>query len=330
MLLEKAVAENAWQIEEGLYRILLPLPFAVPFVNAYVLESRGEYLLLDVGANWEPGLRALGRALKAIGVPYRGLKYLVLSHRHLDHSGGAAPVHERWGGTVLAHPGEELPLMGSEEVISWAVQNGAPLEAVRQWNLERSGPRQERMPSQWEPLAHGQVIALGDLRLQVLEAPGHSPAQVMLYEPKRGWLLCADQVLSVLAPNVWHNPNTPGDPLGSYLDGLARLKRFSCRLTLPGHGLPFYGTPAELAARMEAFHLRLARQVQRAVEAGATTAYDVVRHLWPDVTQGKPGLRSRMAEALACLVYLERQGAIRCGPTNGPDALQTWEPAGRS
>ena len=81
MIWERAVAENAWELDNGLYRILLPLPFAAPFVNVYLVQSRGEFLLIDAGADWLPSLRALGRALKTIGVPPKGLTTLLLTHR---------------------------------------------------------------------------------------------------------------------------------------------------------------------------------------------------------------------------------------------------------
>ena len=93
MIWERAVAENAWQLDDGLYRILLPLPWAVPFVNTYVVESRSEFALVDCGANWLPSLRALGRALKAIGVPPGGLGTLLLTHGHPDHANAAGAIN---------------------------------------------------------------------------------------------------------------------------------------------------------------------------------------------------------------------------------------------
>jgi glyoxylase-like metal-dependent hydrolase (beta-lactamase superfamily II) len=87
VILERAVAEYAWQPDDGLGRILLPLPWAVPFVNVCLVASRDEFVLIDVGGDWLPSLRALGRALKVIGVPSGGLTGLALTHQHSDHRG---------------------------------------------------------------------------------------------------------------------------------------------------------------------------------------------------------------------------------------------------
>lgn len=156
-------------------------------------------MLVDCGLNWGPSLRALGRALKATGVPPGGLEILLLTHRHPDHSGGAGPVHERWGGRVLAHPTEiahRFP--GPEEMTAWMTFHGADPETATRAN----GPRREKaevLPPRLEPLDMDRPLSLGDLAFELIHAPGHAPGQVMLREPGRGWLLTADHVLTVLA-----------------------------------------------------------------------------------------------------------------------------------
>ena len=73
---------------------------------------------------------------------------------------------------------------------------------------------------------------------------GHSPEQVMLYSKEDNFILCGDQVLAKISPNVSVEAMDPeGDPLGAYLRSLRTLKRKLPEdvLVLPGHNLPFVG-----------------------------------------------------------------------------------------
>ncbi|MFZ5817564.1 MAG: MBL fold metallo-hydrolase [Bacillota bacterium] len=318
-ILERTIFENAWEVEPGLYRILLPLPWSVPFVNAYLIESRGEWMLVDCGLNWGPSLRALGRALKAIGVPRGGLTYLLLTHRHPDHSGGAGPVQERWGGAVLLHPIEAARRYpGPPLVRSWLEEHGLEEPAL----LEQlsSPPRrpEEVLPPEVSPLADS--VRLGDLRFEVLPAPGHAWGQVMLREPARGWLLAADQVLPAPAVNVWSHPGDEGDPLGAYLTSLAAAEGLSCSLLLPGHGIPLRGGLREGARAMADFHRAFAAEALAHLRGRRLTTWEVTRLLYPRWAEEPGEIRFLMAEALAALRYLATTRAVR------READGRWEP----
>jgi glyoxylase-like metal-dependent hydrolase (beta-lactamase superfamily II) len=66
----------------------------------------------------------------------------------------------------------------------------------------------------------------------------------MLFCRADNLLICADQVLARISPNISVQAMDPeGDPLGIYLRSLASLKRDMPEsvLVLPGHNLPFIG-----------------------------------------------------------------------------------------
>jgi glyoxylase-like metal-dependent hydrolase (beta-lactamase superfamily II) len=320
---ERAVAENAWEIEGGLYRVLLPLPFGVPFVNAYLVASRSEYLLIDCGANWLPSLRALGRALKAIGVPARGLTYLLLTHTHPDHSDAAGPVRERWGGRVLLNPAERpRESLAATDFVNWMAENGVD-EAILGRAREPRREYPSGLPDEIEPLALDAPLVVGDCRFAVIPVPGHSPGQVMLQEPERGWLFTADHVLPYAAPNVWAFPGATGDPFGEYVASLDRTGHLTARLVLPSHGLPSRDNLPELATEMADFHRRLADRVRVALDGRRLTAWEVAKLLSPEPPADLGAARFVLAEALAVLIHLERQGDVR------PSEDGRWALAGR-
>ncbi len=122
-------------------------------------ETTGSAALIDPGGDVDQLLAAVAQA----GVK---LEKLLLTHGHLDHVGGAVELARRL----------ELPIYG-------------PQEADAFW-LDML-PEQARMfgfphievfrPDHW--LHDGEVVELGELRLDVIHCPGHTPGHVVLFEP---------------------------------------------------------------------------------------------------------------------------------------------------
>jgi len=310
MMLERTIAENAWEVEEGLYRILLPLKWDVPFVNVYLVRSRDEWLLVDCGLNWPTSLRALGRALKAIGVRSGGITAMVLTHRHPDHAGGAQAVQKRWGGRVLIHPADMgLQYPTPEQQVEWGRAHGLDEARLEQLTRPRREPP-DRLPDSLEPLLPGEALRVGDLSFEVIHAPGHCPGQVLLFEPRRRWFFVADQITGALAPNVWLHAGMAGDPFGDFLESLDRMKGVDADLMLPSHGMPERGVLRERVDEQIRFQRQYLAQVLGCVGHQGQTTWEVARRVSPaaalDVRQGP----SVLAEVAAALVHLERAGRV--------------------
>lgn len=95
-----------------------------------------------------------------------GLKItkLILTHGHLDHVGGTAPL-----AAELA-----VPVIGPHQDDAFWLQ-GLP-EQSQMFGF----PRTEAFePDQW--LAEGDVITVGNQSLQVYHTPGHTPGHVVLF-----------------------------------------------------------------------------------------------------------------------------------------------------
>lgn len=115
--------------------------------DAYLLTSRrtGAQILVDAAA--EPD-RLL--AMIAEGSPASRLDLVVTTHRHDDHLGALAEV--------LAATGARHAAGGPDaEAVARAAHASVP-----------------------EPLHHGQVLTVADLRLEVLALRGHTPGAVAL------------------------------------------------------------------------------------------------------------------------------------------------------
>ena len=50
------------QIEDDIYQLRLPLPFALNHVNVYLLHSSNGWTIVDCGINWDKGRQAWQQA----------------------------------------------------------------------------------------------------------------------------------------------------------------------------------------------------------------------------------------------------------------------------
>jgi len=136
-----------------------------------------------------------------------------------------------------------------------------------------------------EGLADGDVVAAAGVEVRVVATPGHSSDSLSFVVD--GAVLTGDTILGRGTTVVAH----PDGVLADYLASLHRLRELGDVLVLPGHGpeLPSAGLAAEhyLAHREQRLE-----QVRAAVQAGATTADEIVavvyadvdRALWPAAT----------------------------------------------
>ncbi|OYD41953.1 MBL fold metallo-hydrolase [Sphingobacterium cellulitidis] len=147
-----------------------------------------------------------------------GLKpiYLINTHGHIDHVLGNKFVADTYNLIPQFHEGE-LPL-----VIQ--VQNYAP----------QMGIRYEPSPIPETFLKEEDIIEIGDEKLSLILAPGHSPAHLCLYSKKQNFLIGGD----VLFKNSIGRTDLPGGNHQQLLDSIA-TKIYTLpeeTVVYPGHG----------------------------------------------------------------------------------------------
>ncbi|MFT3817934.1 MAG: MBL fold metallo-hydrolase [Rubrivivax sp.] len=187
----------------------------------------GAWLVDTSHVNHAPQTLALLRQALA-GRPLAGIAN---THLHSDHCGGNALLQQHYGDVPIAIPPGQV-------------------QAVQQWDAaglsyRSTGQRIERF-SAGAVLQPGESLRAGGRDWELLEAPGHDPHMVMLFDRRHGVLLSADA--------LWENgfglvfPELQGEP---GFDDLARVLELIAglpvRVVVPGHGRPFDDVPAALA-----------------------------------------------------------------------------------
>jgi len=120
--------------------------------------------------------RALGRDAERIAKVLDDnklkLKYIILTHGHIDHIGAVGFLKKKTGAQLLMHAadtrgadGAKLPPPGGKPVAAY------PKDA---YTLEGGLPKVDRL------LKDGDLVTLDGMVLQVIHTPGHSPGSICL------------------------------------------------------------------------------------------------------------------------------------------------------
>lgn len=137
--------------------IIEALPVGPLQVNCYIVgcEKTREALVVDPGDEGERILAALDRA---------GLqtKLVVNTHGHFDHIGANAYLVEKTGAELLIH------------------EKDVPLLAQSERHAELFGLSVVPSPAPTRTLVGGEELSVGELRIQIIHTPGHSPGGICL------------------------------------------------------------------------------------------------------------------------------------------------------
>jgi glyoxylase-like metal-dependent hydrolase (beta-lactamase superfamily II) len=165
----------AKQVHPKIFQIAAPFENG-GIVNCYLIDAPRR-ALIDTGTASVPQ-GSLVPALAELGWQLSDLRIIINTHIHIDHAGGNAEMLELTGGAIHIHRADAdytdraryldkycrdaLRLMGDADQIPQSEAFQLQLLG-REWGVERR-------------LDDGDTVDLGgDIRLQVVHTPGHTP-----------------------------------------------------------------------------------------------------------------------------------------------------------
>ena len=128
-------------------------------------------------------------------------------------------------------------------------------------------------------------------------------------------MLCGDQVLGKITPNIGRWPGAEAQPLRRYLASLAALQRLPVQLALPGHGAPLT-TWVERITQLQQHHQQRLAAMAEAADTGATVL-GVARAIFNFAKFSEHEVRFAVAETLAHLDYLVEAGELQMWEEDG-------------
>ena len=292
-------------------RIVLPTPFAVGPVNAY-LFAEDPVTLVDPGPLYQPAQEALRLGLAGAGISPRDVRRIVVTHHHPDHVGYAPELARRCGAELLLHPEAAertlRPYGDAAANEACLLRNGVPgvvLDAMRR-ELERlvgcMAPLED-----WRPIVEGDMLLAGGEQLKALVLPGHAPGHVCLQAA--GYVVGGDLLIEGITPNPIFEVGPQGrrPSLHEYRQSLERCRALPSVPWLPGHR----GDVRDPLALIDRYEEQMAARqgrVRELLARGPRTAFELSQELFPMSRGADPFLA--VSETLGQLDALSAAGLV--------------------
>jgi len=178
----------------------------------YLINFEGNAALVDAGCGRSTD-RVLGN-IRACGVDPEQIEYLLITHCHYDHTGGARELSDLTRSQIIAHELDAGFLeQGDDRVTAarWYGESLEPFEIDRKLSL----PREQ--------------IDLGGRQIEAIHTPGHSPGSVIYMVESRGQkVLFAQDVHGPLDASLLSNRD-------DYLASLNLLLSLEADILCEGH-----------------------------------------------------------------------------------------------
>jgi metallo-beta-lactamase class B len=124
--------------------------------SSWALTSTEGIILIDTLYDYAAEEEIVG-GMRKLGLDPARVKYVIVSHAHADHDGGAKPMQDRFGSRI--------------------VMGGPDWDAVERsvYQFPQGKPKRDIVA------ADGQKITLGDISVTLVLTPGHTPGTVSMF-----------------------------------------------------------------------------------------------------------------------------------------------------
>ena len=217
------------------------------FGAVYLIDDERK-AIIETGTSWDAE-RILG-AVRGFGLAPRDIDFLVVSHIHLDHAGGAGFLLESMPrAKVYVHERGFRHLVDPSRLVASAQAALGPEEA-REFGTMRPIPA-DRLVA----VRDGDTLDLGAHELRFLDSPGHAPHELTILDSRNGCVYTGDaaglyfpgdEILIPIAP-------APGFDLAKNLETFERLLALEPRALLFSHYGPHARPKEAIAAQIAAY-----------------------------------------------------------------------------
>lgn len=295
------------ELRPGLHRI--DTRMNTRLLSVYLLVGRESSLLFDTGVEGTVTDHVVPY-LDRIGVPTDAVRTVVVSHCDADHFGGIVETRRTFtSARVVAHA------LDAEAISDRSVYDAVRARPFRAGYGYDPDPGGVRLRDQSVPqgqvdirLTDGAVVDLGDRRVEVVHAPGHSAGHLVVRDLDNDAVVIADAVLGDAIPNA--DGTAAFAPtyrfVDSYLATIDRLQGYRPALLLTAHYPTYEGREVtDFLRRSKEFVRRLDIEVFRRIRKRPHTLTELMAQLNP-VMGSWPSEGTAPAMAYPLAGHLER------------------------
>jgi glyoxylase-like metal-dependent hydrolase (beta-lactamase superfamily II) len=243
----------------------------------YVIADGGEAVIVDAGMSTTPR-DVIVPGIRAVGVDPGDVTMVVVTHPDVDHQGGLAGLREVLTNAVAACGFADRMMVAEPERLltdrygAFEIEHGVGYpDADKAWMRANYGA-----PTAVEVgFAGGETITVGDRRLTVRHAPGHSAGHLVLHEPATGLLFSSDAVHWRMCPAADGSPALAPtyEEVDDYLETIDMLESLAATELHSGHWpIRARAEIADFMAASRAFVDRMDAALGERLERPATLA----------------------------------------------------------
>ena len=191
--------------------------------TVYLVDGGTELALVDAGAGVEP--ERIIQCIRAEGFDCGKVRYVLLTHAHVDHSGGAGALSRICGAEVLA--AEDAARFLREKDTDALSLSAAIASGIYP-------PEYEFCFCEPRPLRDRDRIQVGDIALTVLDLPGHSDGHCgyLMEREGRRMLFSGDLAFGKAKISMQKTWDCRFQP---YLESLKKVQKLHIDSLLTGH-----------------------------------------------------------------------------------------------
>lgn len=307
------------RINERIVRLSLPLPFPLKWVHSYLIKGENGYTAIDAGLNVPEIREVWDESLKELGLEYKDIEKIILTHYHPDHYGLAGWLQEKTGAPVFMSEIDHLAtkkywtrsLRYGEKLRDFYIAHGMPAGEA-----EAMIPHMEQFAEWVEPhpevqyISEGERVRIGDDTYEAIWTPGHAEGHFCFYRAESKEIFAGDHLLPRITPNISYMPDGPANPLEQFLSSLRKMKQIPMDVAYPSHGPVFTEIQVRIVQLEEHHEERLIALSSQITASTPQNAYDLCQSMFGDKLLSTHQWRFAMSEVIAHILYLVSQGRI--------------------
>jgi glyoxylase-like metal-dependent hydrolase (beta-lactamase superfamily II) len=279
------------KVFDKVYKIELPIPFALKTTNIYLVDESPR-TLIDTGIKTEASFEALKKGMEDIGFSLKSIERILITHGHIDHYGQAKRLSSLWGAPIYIHPieyGRIRSILHSLGFLkSILLINGVPEPLIKEAiHFIESSQKTADPLEEASFLGDGDVVPFKTMAWQTIHCPGHSPGLLCFYWLEKKILFTGDHLLKEITPNPILNVPVNRLPfqypsLREYLNSVEKIGKLDISLLLPGHGEEITDVKG-LIQNIFSHHRERMDLICSILSKGEKTPYEIAMELFPGV-----------------------------------------------
>ncbi len=178
----------------------------------YLLDGKKELALIDAGCG--PAYKSMILNIIRLGFEPEKIKTVLLTHCHIDHVGAAPFLKKDYEARLIAHEADCDPLESGDRITTAAFLYGVRFEPIEIDHKIRG---------------ETEILEVGDLRLNVLHTPGHTPGSVSAF-------VDTGKVRVLFGQDI-HGPFHPefGSDLQAWRESMRKILQLEADILCEGH-----------------------------------------------------------------------------------------------